>query len=182
MRDELTPMQERFVTEYLVDLHQRNAAVRAGYSPESADTIASQVMKLPQVQAEIARRTAAFAARAAVSKENVLATLKAIAFADYTKAFAVDWRLVSPQDIPEDLRLCINEIIPLKDGTIRVKFADRTRALELLAKHLRLLESAEQGPGFTLVINQANIQNAGVDGPTDRVEMGGFTIDIPRDG
>jgi hypothetical protein len=57
----------------------------------------------------------------------VLATLKAIAFADYPKAFTVDWQLVSPQEIPEDLRLCIHEIIPLKDGTIRVKFADRTR-------------------------------------------------------
>src|SRR5215475_197178 len=153
MPDELTPMQARFVTEYLVDLHQRNAAIRAGYSPDSADTIASQVMKLPQVQAEIAQRTAAFAARAAVSKENILATLKAIAFADYTKAFSVDWQLVSPQEIPEDLRLCINEIIPLKDGTVRVKFADRTRALELLAKHLGLFEAAEKGLGFTLVIN-----------------------------
>jgi phage terminase small subunit len=180
MPDELTPMQARFVTEYLVDLHQRNAAIRAGYSPDSADTIASQVMKLPQVQAEIAQRTAAFAARAAVSKENVLATLKAIAFADYTKAFTVDWHLVSPQDIPEDLRLCIHEIIPLKDGTVRVKFADRTRALELLAKHLGLLEAADKGQGFTLVINQANHLHA--DGPTERVELGGFTIDIPRDG
>jgi phage terminase small subunit len=179
MREELTPLQERFVTEYLVDLHQRHAALRAGYSPDSADAIASQVMKLPQVQEEIARRTAAFAARAAVSKENVLATLKAIAFADYTKAFTVDWQLVSPEEIPEDLRLCIHEIIPLKDGTVRVKFADRTRALELLARHLGLLEAVEKGPGFTLTINQANLLT--VDGPTDRVAMGGFTIDIPRD-
>jgi phage terminase small subunit len=181
MRDELTPMQERFMTESLVDLHQRNAAYRAGYSPDSADTIASQVMKLPQVQAEIARRTAAFAARAAVSKEHVLATLQAIAFADYTQAFTVDWRLASPQDLPEDLRLCIHEIIPLKDGTVRAKFADRTRALELLARHLGLLEAAEQGPGFTLVINQADHLHDRVDGPTDTVEMGGFAVNIPRD-
>jgi phage terminase small subunit len=180
MRDELTPMQERFVTEYLVDLRQREAAVRAGYSPDSADTIASQVMKLPQVQAEIDRRTAAFAARAAVSEEKVLTTLKAIAFSDYTKAFTDGWRLASPEDIPEDLKLCISEIIPLKDGTIQVKFADRSRALELLAKHLGLFEAAEKGVGFTLVINQANVLHA--DGPTDRVELGGFAIDIPRDG
>jgi len=180
MRDELTPMQERFVTEYLVDLHQRNAALRAGYSPDSADAIASQVLKLPKVQAEIVRRTAAFAARAAVSKENVLEALKAIAFADITKAFTLDWRLVSPEEIPEDLRLCINEIIPLKDGTVRVKCADRTRALELLARHLGLLEAVEKGPGFTLTVNQANVLHA--DGPTDRVAMGGFTVDIPCDG
>jgi hypothetical protein len=76
--------------------------------------------------------------------------------------------------------LCISEIIPLKDGTIQVKFADRSSALELLAKHLGLFEAAEKGVGFTLVINQANVLHA--DGPTDRVELGGFAIDIPRDG
>ena len=106
--------------------------------------------------------------------------MKTIAFADYTKAFTDGWQLVSPQDLPDDLRLCVSEIIPLKDGTVRVKFADRSRALELLAKHLGLLEAAEKGLGFTLVINQANHLHA--EGPTQQVELAGFAIDIPHDG
>ena len=38
MRD-LTDKQERFVDEYLVDLNATQAAIRAGYSPHSADKI-----------------------------------------------------------------------------------------------------------------------------------------------
>jgi phage terminase small subunit len=178
----LSAKHQAFVEQYLIDFNGAAAAIRAGYSALAAKEIGSRLLTREDVRAVVEAEKARMATRAAVSKENVLATLKAIAFADYTKAFTDGWRLASPEEIPEDLRLCISEIIPLKDGTIRVKFADRSRALELLAKHLGLFEAAEKGPGFTLVINQANMLNAGVDGPTDRVEMGGFTIDIPRDG
>jgi len=35
----LTPKQERFVGEYLIDLNATQAAIRAGYSPSSAAEI-----------------------------------------------------------------------------------------------------------------------------------------------
>jgi phage terminase small subunit len=37
----LTPKQRRFVDEYLVDLNATRAAIRAGYSPRSANEQAS---------------------------------------------------------------------------------------------------------------------------------------------
>ena len=33
----LTPKQERFVEEYLVDMNATQAAIRAGYCPKTAD-------------------------------------------------------------------------------------------------------------------------------------------------
>ena len=44
----LTPKQQCFVEEYLVDLNATQAAIRAGYSKKTAKTIAAQnLAKLP---------------------------------------------------------------------------------------------------------------------------------------
>ena len=50
-REGLTPKQQRFVEEYLLDLCATRAAIRAGYSPRNADKIASlrQAVKLCDV-------------------------------------------------------------------------------------------------------------------------------------
>lgn len=45
----LSAQRRRFVAEYLVDLRQRDAAIRAGYSAKSADALASQILKNPKV-------------------------------------------------------------------------------------------------------------------------------------
>lgn len=50
---QLTPKQERFVAEYLIDLNGTKAAIRAGYSAANADKIASQLMGKTGVQAAI---------------------------------------------------------------------------------------------------------------------------------
>ena len=42
---------ECFCQEYLVDLNQTQAAIRAGYSPRSAGQTASALMKKPKVRA-----------------------------------------------------------------------------------------------------------------------------------
>src|SRR4030095_16301516 len=47
----LTAKQERFIAEYLVDLNQKQAAIRAGYSERTAAKIASELMQKPHVRA-----------------------------------------------------------------------------------------------------------------------------------
>lgn len=44
---------ELLVQEYLIDLNQTQAAIRAGYSPSSAPQQASEILKLPKVRARI---------------------------------------------------------------------------------------------------------------------------------
>lgn len=39
----LTPKQQRFVDEYLIDLNATQAAIRAGHSPKGRDKIGSQL-------------------------------------------------------------------------------------------------------------------------------------------
>lgn len=56
----MTPMQERFVDEYLLDLNATQAAIRAGYSAKTAYSIGSENLTKPEIADAI---TAAFAKR-----------------------------------------------------------------------------------------------------------------------
>ncbi len=49
----LTPKQQLFVAEYLVDLNATQAAVRAGYSNKTAYSVGHENLKKPEVAAAI---------------------------------------------------------------------------------------------------------------------------------
>lgn len=52
----LTPKQERFVNEYMLDMNATQAAIRAGYSKRSAGAQGCDLLKNPNVSAEIEKR------------------------------------------------------------------------------------------------------------------------------
>ena len=54
----LTPKQQRFCDEYLIDLNATQAAIRAGYSEKTAGVIAVENLKKPNIEAYIAARMA----------------------------------------------------------------------------------------------------------------------------
>lgn len=68
----LTPRQERFIEEYLVDLNAKQAAIRAGYSPNGAEVTASKLLTLAKVQAAVAEGRKALSARTEINQELVL--------------------------------------------------------------------------------------------------------------
>ena len=52
----MTKKQKRFVDEYLIDLNATQAAVRAGYSPNTAYSIGAENLKKPEIQNAIDER------------------------------------------------------------------------------------------------------------------------------
>lgn len=48
-KPKLTPKQERFCEEYLIDLNATQAAIRAGYSEKTAGTISNENMQKPAI-------------------------------------------------------------------------------------------------------------------------------------
>lgn len=50
----MTPKQEAFVREYLIDLNATQAAIRAGYSPKTANEQASRLLANVSVAAAVA--------------------------------------------------------------------------------------------------------------------------------
>ena len=80
----LTPRQRRFVDEYLLDLNGKQAAIRAGYSPKTAEVLASQTLRNPKVQAALAEAMAARAQRVELTQDTVLRELALLAQSDVT--------------------------------------------------------------------------------------------------
>lgn len=52
----LTPKQKRFVEEYVIDNNATQAAIRAGYSPKTANRIASYMLSKVDIQSAIAKK------------------------------------------------------------------------------------------------------------------------------
>lgn len=71
-----------FVAEYLVDLNGRQAAIRAGYSPQSARQTASELLATPEVQAKVQAAMDERAKRTGISADEVLRRYWAVATAD----------------------------------------------------------------------------------------------------
>lgn len=68
----LTPKQQRFVEEYLVDLNATAAATRAGYSARTANEIGAENLAKPSIAAAIQAARQALSERALVTQEDVV--------------------------------------------------------------------------------------------------------------
>lgn len=82
MARKLTDKQQAFIDEYLIDLNATQAAIRAGYSEETAAVIGSENLVKPNIQkaiqeAQMERRKANSVTREGISKE--IDTMMAIA-------------------------------------------------------------------------------------------------------
>lgn len=71
----LTPKQEKFVDEYLVDLNAKQAAIRAGYSAKTAEVQGSKLLRNPKVAEEVTRRRTQIKERLEINQEWVVARL-----------------------------------------------------------------------------------------------------------
>ena len=130
----LTPKQQRFIQEYAVDLNGTQAAIRAGYSPRTARSIASETLQHPAVKTAIQKALRANEAR--------LQTLTAIAFADPRDAIKWDPEqglVVTPDpNLIQSVRR-VTRTDPKTGRTRRItsiKFVDRARALLELGRRL----------------------------------------------
>jgi phage terminase small subunit len=162
-----TKRQTRFVDEYMVDLNATRAAIRAGYSVETAYSIGHELLKKPEVAAAIAARQAERASRTSITADRVLQELARIGFADIRDI--VRWTagdgISSPElTVIDSSSLCaddaaaISEVSQAKDGSIRVKLHDKRAALVDIGRHLGMFvdrhELAGKG-GAALVPKEA---------------------------
>lgn len=68
----LTPKQQRFCDEYLIDLNATQAAIRAGYSQKTANRIASENLSKPVIKEYIAARMAEKESELIADQDEVL--------------------------------------------------------------------------------------------------------------
>ncbi len=71
----LSPKQQRFVEEYLIDLNATEAAIRAGYSKKTAEGQSSRLLSEPLVQDAVQRAVDARSERTKISQDWVLKSI-----------------------------------------------------------------------------------------------------------
>ena len=78
----LTDKQQRFVEEYMVDLNATQAAIRAGYSPNTAAEQGYEHLRKPQIQLAIEKARREQQERTGITADRVLREIAAVALAD----------------------------------------------------------------------------------------------------
>lgn len=138
----LTKKQKVFVEEYLIDLNATQAAIRAGYSPDTAQEQSSRLLSNVMVKAAVDKAMAERSRRTGVNADRVLLELAKIGFANITDVVDVDTAKVREDAKEEDLA-CIQsiKIKPTEYGTEReIKMYDKKAALVDIGKHLGMFK------------------------------------------
>jgi phage terminase small subunit len=141
----MTPLQRRFVDEYLVDLNATQAAIRAGYAKTGANGQGYHLRRKPEVAAAIRQAMAERQERTRITADRVLREYARIAFADIRRltGWGPDGILLRPHtEVSEDDAAAIAELVvgsAKQGGGARLKLHDKKSALDMLARHLGLL-------------------------------------------
>lgn len=147
MSAKLTPKQQRFVDEYLIDLNATQAAIRAGYAAKYADRQAWQLMENSRVKAAILSHSAKREEKAGIDAAWVLKRLAAEAEADVADLYGDDgqllpvkeWPLIWRQGLVAGVEIEEISVEGVKMGEIKkVRLSDRVKRLELIGKHVRV--------------------------------------------
>lgn len=139
----MTKKQKRFVEEYLIDLNATQAAIRAGYSPDSAKEIGSENLTKPNIAKAIDQAIAERSRRTGVNADRVVRELAKIAFVNAGEVVDLDTALLMDKISDDDMAAIQSVKVKTfgEDGIEReVKLADKLKALELLGKHLGLFK------------------------------------------
>lgn len=128
----LTPKQQRFIEEFLVDGNKTQALIRAGFSHRGAKQYASKLYdKLrPFIDPRLAAQRRELAASGMKTKEERLKELEYAAFLDPAECFDEHGQPLSIRAMPEHVRRAIAgyEVDPSKFVT-KVKFVDKRGAI-----------------------------------------------------
>jgi phage terminase small subunit len=157
----LTPKQERFVREYLIDLNATQAAVRAGYSRKTAHSIGHENLRKPDIQRAIAQSQKTLATKLEVTAARIVAELAKIGFAnmqDYMRVGADGDPCLDFSKVTRDqaAALCEVTVEDFKDGRgedardvrrVKFKLADKRAALVDLGRHLGLFKEKIERSG-----------------------------------
>ena len=157
----LTPKQQRFIEEYLIDLNATQAAIRAGYSEKTAGSIGHENLTKPEIQEALTLRRQVIAVATDITPEKVISELAKLGFSNMQDFI----RITSSGDPMADLsNLTRDQAAALAEFTVedftdgrgedardvrRVKFklADKRAALVDIGKHLGIFKERVEHTG-----------------------------------
>ena len=157
---ELKGKMEKFCHEYLIDLNATQAAIRAGYSQNSASEIGYENLRKPQIKARLQELRQEIAEKVNITPEMVVAEYAKIGFANLDRFINRDESLprFDFNDLTSDEMAAVSEITvdtrreKGEDGAeidkVKFKLYDKKGALDSLSRHMGLFEkdNEQQAP------------------------------------
>lgn len=158
------------------------AAIAAGYSKPGASVTAARLLQNPSVQAAIAERHRALADKSSELLKRVRAKLEAIAFGDMRSLYHDDGRLKLPTEMSEEEAAMVagltyahklgmaedasGQQVVVMVETVKVKFHDPQKALDMLGRHTGLFSADGSSAGSVrvgakLVVNFIKAESKG---------------------
>ena len=153
-KPKLTPRQQAFCAEYLIDLNGAAAARRAGYSKKGADVRGAELLGNRKVQVELQKLMGTRARRTQIDADAVLTELGHIGFSQIVDL--VEWNHEDGVQVKDSEALAgepiLAAIAEIQEGSstigahasgIKIKLHDKIRALELIGRHLGLFNKTQ---------------------------------------
>jgi phage terminase small subunit len=145
----VTPKQERFVAEYLIDLNATQAAIRAGYRRKNAESVAAHLLKKSQVATAVREGKTRQLAKAELSAARVLEEYRRVAFFNVKALVKPDGSHKQLHELTDEESAALAEYETIiknakagdghVDEVLRPRPWNKLEALRDLAKHFSLL-------------------------------------------
>ena len=144
----LTPKQQCFVDEYLIDLNGTQAALRAGYSEKTAGRQACELLEKTHIAEAIAEAKAKRSIKTSIDATYVLNRLVEIDQMDVLDILSDEGHMLPVSQWPKVWRttlsgLDINRLKTIGEGESavesvlqKIKWPDKVKNLELIGKHV----------------------------------------------
>nr|DAD96533.1 MAG TPA: Terminase small subunit [Myoviridae sp. ctdWz11] len=121
--DKLTRKQRKFAEEYLVDCNGTKAAIRAGYSPKTANEQAAKLMSNPKIKSYITEKLDEMSSEKLADAQEVLEYLTSVMRGEHTE---------------QTLQLVGDGVQTITDIDVSAK--ERLKAAELIGKRYGLFK------------------------------------------
>ena len=141
MARKLTDKQKKFIEEYLIDLNATQSAIRAGYSPKTANEQGARLLANVSIQEAISKAMAERSRRTGINQDRIVQELARIAFVKITDVVDPDGEIntnASDDDLAciESYKVEDSDSVNGSSSKREVKLASKIKALELLGKHV----------------------------------------------
>ena len=146
----LTKKQIRFVQEYLIDLNATQAAIRAGYSENTAGSIGFENLRKPDIAEAIQEAQDERAKGRQWDAQKVLERLEQTADLDISDIINDDWSVKPLSQWPMIWRQSLSGLDILKSITTagedvsiesivkKMKWPEKLKTLELIGRHVNV--------------------------------------------
>jgi phage terminase small subunit len=144
----MTEKQKLFIKEYLIDFNGAQAAIRAGYSKDTARIIASELLTKLNIQDAVNKEIEKRNQRLEVKQDRVVHELAKIAFSsidsyldsegniDLSQIDNINSSMVKEVKSHKKMICGGENDRDILDESVSLKLHDKMKALELIGKHL----------------------------------------------